>query len=469
MLFSSAVFLLFFLPAMLLGYYVVFRGMPNGKNLFLLAGSLFFYAWGEPWFVLVMLGSIAVNYTLGRWAHRLRRTNCYMEPLLIVTLSVNLGLLFLFKYLTFTLESFTLFGFYPQIPGIRLPIGISFFTFQALSYVIDVSKGKAQVQRDPLKLGLYISFFPQLVAGPIVKYSHIAPQLDDRHTTWDDFSSGCTRFLVGLSKKVLLSNQLAVVADRAFDMEFGQLSAPFAWLGILCYTLQIYYDFSGYSDMAIGLGAMFGFRFQENFRHPYSSHSIAEFWRRWHISLSSWFRDYLYIPLGGSRTGKTVRNLFLVWLATGLWHGANWTFIAWGLFYFALLFLERFRGLGKGWPKWLQWAFTFLMVNLGWVLFRGDTLEHAWLYFLSMLGAGGGESGFALLHLREYAVPLTAAILLMFPPSPRLITRGRQLLSRPIPAVIFGGINALALLLLLLICLCYLVKGTYNPFVYFSF
>ena len=272
------------------------------------------------------------------------------------------------------------------------------------------------MQRSPLKVGLYISFFPQLIAGPIVKYETVAQQIDHRKEIWADFSAGCSRFIVGLGKKVLLSNQLAVVADRAFGQGDG-LSASFAWLGALCYTLQIYYDFSGYSDMAIGLGKMFGFHFLENFNYPYISRSITEFWRRWHISLSTWFRDYVYFPLGGSRVNskaKHIRNLFVVWLLTGVWHGANWTFLAWGLFYFVLLVLEKYGGLGRGWPVWAKWLFTFLMVNFAWVLFRADSLAAAGQYLQAMFGLGaGGWDDLTALYLRENWTVVAAGFLLL--------------------------------------------------------
>ena len=379
MLFSSSVFLFLFLPVVLLVYYLPLRRWRQGQNVFLLLASLGFYAWGEPWFVLVMLGSILANYGFGLWVDACKRAGRTCVPPLVAALTVNLGILFVFKYLTFTMGILNRLGAAFVIPGIELPIGISFFTFQALSYVLDVHRDRGEVQRSPLKVGLYISFFPQLIAGPIVKYETVAQQIDHRKETWTDFSAGCSRFIVGLGKKVLLSNQLAVVADRAFGLGDG-LSASFAWLGALCYTLQIYYDFSGYSDMAIGLGKMFGFHFLENFNYPYISRSITEFWRRWHISLSTWFRDYVYFPLGGSRVdsrAKHIRNLFVVWLLTGIWHGANWTFLAWGLFYFVLLVLEKYGHLGRGWPVWAKWLFTFLMVNFAWVLFRADSLAAA--------------------------------------------------------------------------------------------
>ena len=377
MLFSSSVFLFLFLPGVLIVYYLLLRPWRQAQNIFLLLASLVFYAWGEPWFVLVMMLSIAVNYGFGLWVDRDGRRGGARLPVVLAVL-FNLGILFVFKYLTFTLSILNRLGAAFVIPGIELPIGISFFTFQALSYVLDVKRGRGQVQRSPLKVGLYISFFPQLIAGPIVKYETVADQIDHRRETWEDFSAGCARFIVGLGKKVLLSNQLALVADRAFLLEGAdKLTTSFAWLGALCYTLQIYYDFSGYSDMAIGLGKLFGFHFLENFQYPYLSQSVTEFWRRWHISLSTWFRDYVYFPLGGSRVssrGKHIRNLFVVWLLTGIWHGANWTFLAWGLFYFVLLVLEKYGHLGRGWPEVCRWLFTFLMVNFAWVVFRADGL-----------------------------------------------------------------------------------------------
>ena len=377
MLFSSSIFLFLFLPLVLFLYYLPLRGWREGQNLFLLLASLAFYAWGEPWFVLVMMASILINYAFGLWTARNKQTGKSLFPPVALAVAVNLSVLFIFKYLMFTLGILNSLGASLTLPVIRLPIGISFFTFQALSYVLDVARGRGEVQRSPLKVGLYISFFPQLIAGPIVKYETVAQQIDCRKESWADISSGCVRFLTGLGKKVLIANQMAVVADRAFGMEAGSLSASFAWLGSLCYTMQIYYDFSGYSDMAIGLGRMFGFHFLENFRYPYRSRSITEFWRRWHISLSTWFRDYVYFPLGGSRVDapwKHLRNLFAVWLLTGIWHGANWTFIAWGLLYFLLLVLEKYAHVGRGWPAALQWLYTFSMVNFAWVLFRACLL-----------------------------------------------------------------------------------------------
>ena len=358
MLFSSSVFLFLFLPLVLIIYYVPLRRFRQAQNVFLLLASLGFYAWGEPWFVLVMIGSIVINYFFGLWVdYNKRRERSCRVPILLALL-INLGVLFVFKYLMFTLGILNGLGASFVIPVIELPIGISFFTFQALSYVLDVHRDRGKVQRSPLKVGLYISFFPQLIAGPIVKYETVADQIDNRKESWEDFSAGCARFVVGLGKKVLLSNQLAIIADRAYGMAGDGLTTSFAWLGAVAYILQLYNDFSGYSDMAIGLGRMFGFHFLENFNYPFAATSLAGLWRRWHISLATWFRDYVYIPLGGSRVdsrAKLIRNIFMVWLCTGIWHGANWTYLAWGMVNFAMLMLEKYGGLGRGWPKFFQW------------------------------------------------------------------------------------------------------------------
>lgn len=468
MLFSSSIFLFLFLPLVLFLYYLPLRGWREGQNLFLLLASLAFYAWGEPWFVLVMMASILINYAFGLWTARNKRTGKSLFPPVALAVAVNLSVLFVFKYLMFTLGILNSLGASLTLPIIRLPIGISFFTFQALSYVLDVARGRGEVQRSPLKVGLYISFFPQLIAGPIVKYETVAQQIDCRKESWADVSSGCVRFLTGLGKKVLIANQMAVVADRAFGMEAGSLSASFAWLGSLCYTMQIYYDFSGYSDMAIGLGRMFGFHFLENFRYPYRSRSITEFWRRWHISLSTWFRDYVYFPLGGSRVDapwKHLRNLFAVWLLTGIWHGANWTFIAWGLLYFLLLVLEKYAHVGRGWPAALQWLYTFSMVNFAWVLFRAESLGAAGRYLRSMLGlGGGGDQGLTLLYLRENWLVLLAAVLFAVPTAQWVRERAEQ---RSSLALDLG--YAAVVLLLFAVAASSIVKGTYNPFIYFNF
>ena len=469
MLFSSSVFLFLFLPGVLIVYYLLLRRWRQAQNIFLLLASLVFYAWGEPWFVLVMMLSIAANYGFGLWVARGQSAGTGTKVPVLLAAVFNLGILFVFKYLTFTFGILNRLGGAFVIPGIELPIGISFFTFQALSYVLDVQRGRGQAQRSPLKVGLYISFFPQLIAGPIVKYETVADQIDHRKETWDDFAAGCTRFIVGLGKKVLLANQLALVADRAFLLEGAdRLTTSFAWLGSLCYTLQIYYDFSGYSDMAIGLGKMFGFHFLENFNYPYISRSVTEFWRRWHISLSTWFRDYVYFPLGGSRVSskaKHIRNLFVVWLLTGIWHGANWTFIVWGLFYFVLLVLEKYGHLGRGWPAVCQWLFTFLMVNFAWVIFRADGPGEAAGFLSAMFGRGAGlwsaETG---LFFRENWTVLLAGAVFAAPVAPALAQRAGRLRS---VALDLG--YALLAAAIFLVSASFIIKGTYNPFIYFNF
>ena len=473
MLFSSSVFLFLFLPLVLLVYYLPLRKWRQGQNVFLLVASLFFYAWGEPWFVLIMIASILANYGFGLWVARAKGAGRSTRAPLIAAAAANLGLLFVFKYLTFVMGIANRLGAGLVIPGIELPIGISFFTFQALSYVLDVNRGRGMAQRSPLKVGLYISFFPQLIAGPIVKYETVAKEIDDRRESWTDFSAGLCRFGVGLAKKVLIANQLAAVADRAFGMGGVDLSAGFAWLGALCYTFQIYFDFSGYSDMAIGLGRMFGFHFLENFNWPYVSRSVTEFWRRWHISLSTWFRDYLYIPLGGSRggRGKTLRNLFVVWLLTGVWHGASWTFVAWGLLYFLLLVPEKLWGWAVRWPALLGWAWTFLMVNFGWVLFRAGTLPACLDFLGAMFGQGGGPDLQAAYYWGQYWVVILLGVLLAFPVAPWLTRKVEDYLGKHARHVfpLWDAVYGLALTLIFLASAAFLVKGTYNPFIYFNF
>lgn len=331
MLFSSVVFIYLFLPIVLFGYYIVFKKSRKLQNIFLLISSLFFYAWGEAVFVIVMISSIMINWLLGYLVNKYKSDNKKCRLIIAVTVVLNLSVMFIFKYLMFTVQSInSAFGSSFFVPNIILPIGISFFTFQAMSYVFDVHKGHGEAQRNPINVGLYVAFFPQLIAGPIVRYETIAQQINDRKETLDDFSKGFCRFVVGFSKKVLLANTMALIADTAFDMPSNELTVAMSWLGAFAYAFQIFFDFSGYSDMAIGLGHMFGFSFLENFNYPYISKSISEFWRRWHISLGTWFRDYVYFPLGGSRTktkSRLIFNLFVVWFLTGVWHGANWTFI----------------------------------------------------------------------------------------------------------------------------------------------
>ena len=466
MLFSSTVFLGVFLPVVLIVYYGLLRRRRWGQNIFLLLASLFFYWWGEPKFVLIMLASIAMNYLFGLWVEAFRTRGRRLVLPVACTAAANIAVLFTFKYVDFTVRNLNFLGFDLTPPGIVLPIGISFFTFQAMSYVFDVARGHSRAQRNPLNVGLYIALFPQLVAGPIVKYETVEHEILHRRETWADFSDGVRRFLIGLGKKVLIANQMAVVADAAFDA--ASPSAALAWLGAVCYTLQIYYDFSGYSDMAIGLGRMFGFHFLENFNWPYVSKTITEFWRRWHISLSTWFRDYVYIPLGGSRVDrkwKLARNLFVVWLLTGVWHGASWTFVAWGMLYFVLLAAEKFWGVGRGWPALAGHVYTLVMVNFAWVLFRAEDMGAAARYLAAMFGANGWWEPLAGFYFRENIAFLAAALFFAVPTAKWL--RGKAEASRLAP--LWSVLYALGLLAVFAVAMAYLVKGTYNPFIYFNF
>ncbi|MBR5773273.1 MAG: MBOAT family protein [Clostridia bacterium] len=475
MLFSSSIFVFLFLPIVLFGNFVIFRKHRTAQNVFLLICSLFFYAWGEPLFVLIMIFSIFANWLLGLLVVK-RNDKWYQRLILTITAVVNLSVLFVFKYLMFTLENInSLFGSSITVPSITLPIGISFFTFQAMSYVIDVYRGHGEVQKNPLNVGLYVSFFPQLIAGPIVRYETIADQIQNRKETMEDFTEGICRFIVGLGKKMLLSNTMAIIADAAFAnklTEGGTISVSFAWLGAIAYTFQIFFDFSGYSDMAIGLGRMFGFHFLENFNYPYISTSVSEFWRRWHISLGTWFRDYVYIPLGGNRVkskGRLMLNLFVVWFLTGVWHGANWTFITWGLMYFVLLAFEKITRLDKKGNgiigKIIKRIYTLFFVVIGWVIFRADNLGYAIEYIKSMLGLAGNALTEALfnLHFSENIVFLIAAIIFSMPVAKWL---SGKISSKP---AIHETLRAIALIFVLILSLSYVVKGTYNPFIYFNF
>jgi alginate O-acetyltransferase complex protein AlgI len=472
MVFSAPIFLFLFLPVVLALY---FATPPRGRNLLLLVASLVFYAWGEPRFVLVMLASALVNYgfALGLGAIRHRRL------VLALAVAVNLGLLAVYKYGDFVVTNVDgLLGraAMPPIPlpRLALPLGISFFTFHALSYLIDVYREKVPAQKNPLRVALYIALFPQLIAGPIVRYAMIAPEIARRHTTRDDLVSGIERFVVGLGKKVLIANTLATPADAIFGLPPAGLSAGLAWFGVVCYTLQIYFDFSGYSDMAIGLARIFGFHFPENFCHPYVSRSLTEFWRRWHISLSTWFRDYLYVPLGGNRRGsaRLYRNLLIVFTLCGLWHGASWTFLIWGLYHGAFLAAERVAGARSGPGGWrpLAHAYALLVVMVGWVLFRSPSLGHAWGMLGAMAGFGGGElQRWVWTYLDGERILALAAGLLGSMPA--LVALGRWqagIRADPLGAVLALG-RAGGLLLVLLASSVRLAAGTHNPFIYFRF
>lgn len=472
MLFSSTIFLYIFLPLVLFFNFVVFRKSRLLQNIFLLFASLFFYAWGEPKFVLIMIASIVVNWAFGILINKKRDDKRLSKVIIALDVIYNLSILFVFKYLAFAENViYSVFNVNLSLPSLALPIGISFFTFQAMSYVIDVYREKGKVQNNLLFVGLYISFFPQLIAGPIVRYETIADEIKNRKETLNDFFDGFARFIVGLAKKVLLANSFALLADKTFDLAHNgeTLSVTFSWLGAIAYTLQIFFDFSGYSDMAIGLGRMFGFHFLENFNYPYVSTSISEFWRRWHMSLGSWFRDYLYFPLGGSRVSKrrNVFNLFVVWSLTGLWHGANYTFLCWGMMYFVLIAVEKLTGFEKIQVKYLKilkWLYTILFVILGWVLFRAESISDAFFYIKSMFGINGNEftDGMFSGYFVQNFVILAIGVLLSTPIF-------KYLKNKVKPNGIADFVRPVILIVLFVLSVSSLVSNSYNPFIYFNF
>lgn len=464
MVFSSMVFLCIFLPVVFL-LHLLLPGI-RAKNGMLLLASLAFYAYGEPVYVILMIASAFVNYLS---ALLIGKNPAGKKAVMAVNVILNLGVLVLFKYTGFLAESVnTIFGTAIPVPSIRLPIGISFFTFQAMSYVIDVYRGVTGAQKNFGKVLLYISFFPQLIAGPIVKYHDIAQEIENRTQTVDGVTDGIRRFIVGLSKKVLISNTVGLVADTLFAADVSGLNAAAAWIGAVSYMLQIYFDFSGYSDMAIGLGEMFGFHFKENFNYPYISGSIREFWRRWHMSLSGWFQEYLYIPLGGSRKGKirTVINKFIVFLCTGIWHGANVTFLFWGLYHGCFLMLEEIvpaiREQGGKVKSFFQHVYTLLVVLIGFVFFRADSMYQGAAWIKTMF-TGFGSNTAAISLALEQLTPLylvTAAVgIVACCPVKMLVKKGRA----------YEAVTAAGSLALLLLCMLSLASGTYNPFIYFRF
>lgn len=468
MLFSSITFLWFFLPAV----FIVYRLLaPKYRNIFLLLASILFYAWGEPVYVVLMLFSITLNYAFGILVDRFT-SSVSRKIALAVCILMNLLLLGYFKYFDFFASTVNNL-FQDPVIGIRnivLPIGISFYTFQALSYVIDVYRKETKVQKNYLSLALYVSFFPQLIAGPIVKYHDVDQQILHRELTPGKTAYGVRRFLYGLGKKVILSNTFAAAVDQIFAVPTNELGTGLVWIGVALYTLQIYFDFSGYSDMAIGLGKMFGFDFLENFNYPYISTSIKEFWRRWHISLSTWFREYLYIPLGGNRKGKgrTYLNLLIVFFATGLWHGASFNFVVWGLFHGFFLILERmFLGkiLEKNPLKFLNHIYTLVVVMVGWVFFRADGLRHALQLIRIMFVPTQGS------HALGQFVDLRVLIFMIFG---ILFCGIVQSISKRLRTALFNEekvylVETVFLVGVLFFSMMLLVSNTYNPFIYFRF
>ena len=467
MVFSSPIFLFAFLPAVYLAYHLL-PGIPS-RNVWLALASLVFYTFGQCQYAPLLLASVFANYLFGLWLMSGRGRKAAMA------LAAACSVLFLgaFKYMDFILRTVNaLCGLDVPLPGVALPIGISFYTFQGLSYVVDVYRDPRAGTRSLGKLILYISFFPQLIAGPIIKYHDVFLQIDQRSTTPEHTLFGLRRFIAGLGKKLLLANTAGQAADAVFALTAAQLDAPLAWLGAVSYTLQIYFDFSGYSDMAIGLGAMFGFSFRENFNLPYTSRSIKEFWRRWHISLSSWFRDYLYIPLGGNRRGRlrTGLNKFAVFFTTGLWHGANWTFVVWGLWHGLFAALEDAGLIPKRLREGpLGHVYAMLVVIVGFVVFRADSLDAAWLMLGRMFGGFAPSPANALL-LRALLTPRTAGILLAgILLASGLPQRWAGLAARRAPAALAENGRALAYGGLFALCVLNLSKATFNPFIYFQF
>ncbi len=474
MVFSSLSFLFLFFPLTFLLYLVI----PSWRwrNALLIAASLVFYAWGEPVYVLLLLFSVLVNWLL---ALAISRNKGGGKGIVAASVILNIGLLVVFKYSGFLVQSLNaLFRLSLPVPEIRLPIGISFFTFQTLSYVIDVYRDKSSVQVRLSRLLLYISFFPQLIAGPIVKYHDIRDQLEKRSLSADEIAEGLKRFIYGLAKKVLLANAMAAVADYVFGLPGASLTAFSAWTGAVCYMLQIYFDFSGYSDMAIGLGRMFGFAFKENFRYPYAALGIKDFWRRWHISLSTWFKEYLYIPLGGNRKGKVrmFLNQLIVFAATGLWHGANVTFLVWGLFHGLFLTLESGGAIpvkkasGHAVSRFFVRVYTLLVVLIGFVIFRADTMTQAFSYLAAMFAGGQGAAA-DLAGVLTYLTPwflcvLAVACVTSFP----LLPAARERLCRGRTGTrVYAGVSYAGSLLLFALCVLSLAADTYNPFIYFRF
>lgn len=468
MLFTSLEFLFIFFP-LVIG--INFLLPKSARNYWLLIVSLFFYGWGEPKFVIVMIASILFNYLM---AIRVAEAEKYKKLFLAIAVIGNLSLIFVYKYMNFTTG--IIHSFLPQV-GITkfvLPIGISFFTFQSLSYVVDVYRG-VPVQKNLAYLGLYISLFPQLIAGPIVRYTTVADEINARTVTFESFSRGMLRFVRGFNKKVLLANTLAQVADIAFASD--ELTVSLAWLGAICYSLQIFFDFGGYSEMAIGIGQMLGFNFLENFNYPYISKTITEFWRRWHISLGSWFRDYLYFPLGGSRVKSKLRlvfNLSVVWLATGIWHGASWNFILWGVLYGVIIIFEKLLSIPQRVEKSLPLRifyqiFSMIMVVFGWVLFRATDLPSAWSFLKAMLGftQAGFVNPLTTRTFLDFAVLLLFGLVCSTPLIPFI--KGKLQVKIKNGIIVCNAITYAVQFILFVLSISFIVMNAHNPFIYFNF
>lgn len=459
MVFSSSLFLFIFIPSLLLLYYQPFIKSRKFKNSILLIYSIIFYWFGEPIFVFIMLLLIFLNWIIGLLIDKYRSKT---KLLVIISCIINLSVLFIFKYLGFFTSIISNIIDKKMYIYIALPIGISFFTFQIMSYIFDLAKGKVCCQKNLFNLALYTCMFPQLVAGPIVRYETVDNEIMNRVENWDDFCNGLSRFIIGLSKKLIIANNIAVLADLVFQSDLNEISATTAWLGAIAYTIQIYFDFSGYSDMAIGLGKMFGFHFNENFNYPYISKSISEFWRRWHISMGTWFKDYVYIPLGGSKVNRIriFRNLLIVWLLTGLWHGANWNFIVWGLMYFVLISFEKIFKLDKNTKK-IGNLYTMLFVIIGWVIFRSSDLSYCVDFLKVMFGFGKTIIDINTLKLFiPYMVFILFGIIFSLPLGDLIRNKNKKLYE-----LVFN----ILLLVLFGLDIIYIIKSGYSPFIYFNF
>ena len=467
MVFSSSVFLFVFLPVVLIVYSIV----PNKlQNSWLLFSSLFFYLWGGTQFFPIILFSIAVNYLGGIFLGSVTSEK-YRKLLLIFFVGINILNLTYWKYTNFLVDIVEkIIKSDIAIEEIVLPIGISFYTFQGVSYIIDVYRKDVKVQKNPIYVALYICLFPQLIAGPIVRYSDIENEINHRQRNIDNYEQGIMRFIIGLSKKVLIANNMGAIAEPVFGTLPNENTIAVAWIGAIAYSLQIYFDFSGYSDMAIGIGKIFGFTFLENFNYPYISKSITEFWRRWHISLSSWFRDYVYIPLGGNRRGNVYRNLFIVFVLTGIWHGANWTFVIWGIYYGIFIVIER---LGKKYvtiriPDVIRHIYTIFIVVIGWVIFNARDLEHAKQYIMSMFGMlPYGKIRFTYeWYLNRYSAFLFLIAVIAALPIGKIVW---EKICKNVPMLVQKIVSYLGTGILLIICMMYVMTSTYNPFIYFQF
>lgn len=458
MVFSSNVFLLMFLPIFLVVYYLI---PARFRNLFLLSASLLFYAWGEPVYILIMLFSTLFDFSNGLLIERYYNNPIIKRLILTLSVCINLGILCFFKYTNFAIEtvnSITDLGV--PLLNITLPIGISFYTFQTMSYTIDVYRGLVKAQHNIVSFGMYVSMFPQLIAGPIVRYADVENQINQRCLSVDNICIGIFRFVIGLSKKVIIANQVGAIWNEISVME--NIPTLTAWVGAIAFMLQIYFDFSGYSDMAIGIGKMLGFDFLENFNYPYESKSITEFWRRWHISLGTWFREYLYIPLGGNRKGlpRQIFNLLVVWFLTGLWHGAGWNFIIWGLYFFVVLVLEKvfLKGLLNKLPTVICHIYTLLVVLFSWVIFACDNINMLCGYVAALLGENGFMDSMSLYYLSTNAILLAASTVL-----------STSLLKRLFSKINCFAVKSAIALVLYVICIMLVATESYNPFLYFRF